>query len=111
MPTSSMSGGSLAPMENSPPGIHAIPAGVFAGGASLLGTVGPKPLVVDGALAPGGPPPFIGSGAAVALASRIGAVALDGIGSALVVAAGGPALTVATGWCERPDQIATLTPI
>ena len=107
MPTSSMSGGSFAPMENSPPGIHTIPAGVFAGGTSLLGTVGPKPFVVDGAVVDGEPPAFIGSGAAVALASGIGAAMSDGAGSALVVAVGDPALTDWTGWCGRDDHTAT----
>src|SRR5580698_3942509 len=42
MPTSSPSGGSLAPMENSPPGIQAMPLGIFAGGGPGFGTVGPK---------------------------------------------------------------------
>jgi hypothetical protein len=31
-------------MENSPPGIHAIPAGAFVGCGSVFGTVGPKEL-------------------------------------------------------------------
>src|SRR5271157_3381888 len=42
MPTSSMSGGSLAPMENSPPGIHTIPAGGKFGALDGLEIVGPN---------------------------------------------------------------------
>src|SRR5215468_2687756 len=41
-PTLSMSGGSDAPMENSPPGIQAMPSGVRPGAVSRFGTVGPK---------------------------------------------------------------------
>ena len=40
-----MSGGSLAPIENSPPGIHTIPAGAAEGGGALLIVVGWKTLV------------------------------------------------------------------
>src|SRR3954451_8964261 len=40
MPTSSMSGGSLAPIENSPPGIQTMPAGAVAGAEPALATVG-----------------------------------------------------------------------
>src|SRR5258707_14866399 len=42
MATSFMSGASCAPMENSPPGIHAIPCGDGAGTGVVLGMVGPK---------------------------------------------------------------------
>src|SRR5258707_1373343 len=42
MPTIFISGGSLAPMENSPPGIHAMPAGAAPGAAVEFRTVGPK---------------------------------------------------------------------
>jgi hypothetical protein len=34
-----MSGGSLAPIENSPPGIQTIPSGIEGGGAAALMTV------------------------------------------------------------------------
>ena len=34
--------GALHPMENSPPGIHTMPSGAFAGAGVLLGTVGVK---------------------------------------------------------------------
>jgi hypothetical protein len=37
-----MSGGSWAPIENSPPGIQAIPDGASPGDAALFGTVGRK---------------------------------------------------------------------
>src|SRR5579862_8038933 len=40
IPTSSMSGGSLAPIENSPPGIQTIPSGGDPGAVALLTTVG-----------------------------------------------------------------------
>ena len=41
-----VAGGSIAPMENSPPGIHAIRCGDDAGTAVMLGIVGPKVAVV-----------------------------------------------------------------
>src|SRR5215475_2916508 len=47
MPTSFMSGGSSAPMENSPPGIHTIPAGALPGAESEFGVVRVKFVVVD----------------------------------------------------------------
>src|SRR4051812_11218609 len=37
-----MSGGSCAPIENSPPGIHTMPSGAGAGGSSRFSTVGRK---------------------------------------------------------------------
>src|SRR4051812_40112848 len=40
MPTSFISGGSLAPIENSPPGIQAIPSSAAAGDGALFATVG-----------------------------------------------------------------------
>ena len=40
IPTSSISGGSLAPIENSPPGTHTIPSGAFADGFASFSTVG-----------------------------------------------------------------------
>src|SRR5215469_5706394 len=40
IPTSSMSGGSCAPMENSPPGIQTIPTGACEGAGAEFGTVG-----------------------------------------------------------------------
>jgi hypothetical protein len=40
MATSRAAGGSIAPIENSPPEIHAIPGGDRAGTATVLGTVG-----------------------------------------------------------------------
>jgi hypothetical protein len=42
MPIASAAGGSNAPMENSPPGIHTIPWGDGAGGGVAMGMVGPK---------------------------------------------------------------------
>src|SRR5947199_5069799 len=42
MPTSSTDGGSVAPMANSPPGIHTSPGGEGAGTGAVLGMVGPK---------------------------------------------------------------------
>src|SRR5271169_4379680 len=42
IPTSSMSGGSLAPMENSPPGIHTMPAGGKFVALDGLEMVGPN---------------------------------------------------------------------
>src|ERR1700730_13521554 len=39
MPTSSIPGGSLAPMENSPPGIHTIPLGATFGAGERFTTV------------------------------------------------------------------------
>src|SRR5271165_995183 len=71
MPTSSMSGGSFAPIENSPPGIHAIPAGAGVGAFAVLATVGPKPAVVGGAVVDGELPPLAGSAAAAGLASGL----------------------------------------
>src|SRR5271157_264208 len=44
MPTGFMSGGSLAPMENSPPGIQTMPGGGEPGAGVLFALVGPKPL-------------------------------------------------------------------
>jgi len=35
-------------MENSPPGIQAIPGGAFSGCGSVFGTVGPKELLAAG---------------------------------------------------------------
>src|SRR5215471_8739940 len=49
MPTSSISGGSPAPMENSPPGIQTIPSGARRGAGSRFSTVGWNSLVVVGA--------------------------------------------------------------
>ena len=46
MPTSSTSGGSFAPIENSPPGIQTIPTGAGPGAAAGVGTVGAKVLAV-----------------------------------------------------------------
>jgi len=46
MPTSPSLGESAAPIENSPPGIHTIPAGARRGAVAVFGTVGPKVLVV-----------------------------------------------------------------
>src|SRR5262249_17341527 len=43
MPTSSMSGRSFAPLDNSPPGIQTIPGGAGEGGGFVLTIVGPKP--------------------------------------------------------------------
>src|SRR5262252_9304286 len=40
MPTSSMSGGSFAPIENSPPGIQTMASGLFSGGGAVLTIVG-----------------------------------------------------------------------
>jgi hypothetical protein len=40
IPTMSMSGGSAAPIENSPPGIHTMPRGAGAGAGRVFGTVG-----------------------------------------------------------------------
>jgi len=34
------SDGVVQPMENSPPGIHTMPAGAFVGAGAVLGTVG-----------------------------------------------------------------------
>src|SRR5271169_209397 len=45
MPTTSMTGGSWAPMENSPPGIQAIASGAGPPGGFLFSTVGAKPFV------------------------------------------------------------------
>src|SRR5260370_21758581 len=42
MPKSCMAGASCAPMENSPPGIHAIPSGVPSGVGAAFDTVGRK---------------------------------------------------------------------
>src|SRR6185437_13869589 len=42
MPTSFMSGGSCAPIENSPPGIQTISGGFSPGAGAVLGLVGPK---------------------------------------------------------------------
>src|ERR1700722_10199740 len=49
MPTwsCSMSGGSCAPMENSPPGIHTMPGSALPGESVLLGTVGAKGTPAD----------------------------------------------------------------
>src|SRR5215813_12216933 len=43
IPTSSIPGGSAAPMENSQPGIQTMPSGALTGGGDLFSTVGPKP--------------------------------------------------------------------
>src|SRR5580700_3311383 len=51
MPTASFAGGSCAPMENSPPGIHAIPGGAEPAGGFLFSTVGAKLFVAGGASA------------------------------------------------------------
>src|SRR5262244_815120 len=40
MPTGFMSGGSCAPIENSPPGIQTMPSGGWEGACEELGTVG-----------------------------------------------------------------------
>src|SRR5215471_11653854 len=42
MPASLVAGGSMAPIENSPPGIHTIPSGVREGAEAGFGTVGRK---------------------------------------------------------------------
>jgi hypothetical protein len=42
-----MSGGSAAPIENSPPGIHTIAGGVAPGDGAALGRVGAKSAVTD----------------------------------------------------------------
>src|SRR5215469_1934861 len=42
MPASLVAGGSMAPIENSPPGIHTIPSGVREGAGAGFGTVGRK---------------------------------------------------------------------
>src|ERR1700733_15207890 len=49
MPTwsCSMSGGSCAPMENSPPGIHAMPGSALPAESVLLGTVGTNGIPAD----------------------------------------------------------------
>src|SRR5579862_6685476 len=49
MPTMFISGGSWAPMENSPPGIQTIPLGAGPGAGCLFGTVGPNATPVPGA--------------------------------------------------------------
>ena len=80
-------------------------------GFAVLATVGPKPGVVEGeVVVPAG-------STGIATLVGVGALAVDGIGSGLVAAAA-PALAVAVGWCERPDQTAmpiamkaTMTPI
>src|SRR5215470_13134334 len=46
MPTSPSPGESAVPIENSPPGIQTIPGGAGRGAGAVLGTVGPKPLLV-----------------------------------------------------------------
>src|SRR5580765_2693960 len=48
IPTSFMSGGSCAPMENSPPAIHTIPWGAGPGGVPGLGIVGPNAVAEGG---------------------------------------------------------------
>src|SRR5262245_11024823 len=44
MPTASMSGGSLAPIENSPPGIHAMPDGGNADAGTVFAIVASKDI-------------------------------------------------------------------
>jgi hypothetical protein len=64
-------------MENSPPGIHVIPAGAFSGCGSVFGTVGPKELLAAGVA-------DVGIAAGVADAGVVGADA-SGAGAAAAV--------------------------
>ena len=69
-----MSGGSFAPMENSPPGMNAMPLGIVAGAAILLGTVGPN---IDGDFASAVDPDFISGIAVGVIESAVAEGALE----------------------------------
>src|SRR5277367_517487 len=71
IPTPFIELSSLAPMENSPPGIQTIPAGIVEGAGTLFSTVGSNPVAALGIAGE-----FAGAAVVMAVATAVGAVSL-----------------------------------